>query len=373
MRKALLFAFLALIFKPVYGQYTVSTFAGTGTQGNTGNNVPATSANLFFSANSWVDSNGVTFFTDYGSNVIRRVGVDGIITTIGGTGQLADATRSGGQLVLSSSSGGVFTSVALYFPWGVSGDSTYLYISDYFHIWKYERSSGIVSIMAGTVRQGIAGDGGPGALAQTNQANGLWMNSDNRLYIAEYGSNLLRKIDLNTTVISTVAGGGGSGIGGDGGPALSTNTQLNAPQGVYIDTNGVIFIADRNNARVRYIVNGIIDTYAGGGPSSNTGDGFVGTDAYFSSPFDVKGDTIGNIFAVEGSNKVKVVDYATKVVTTYLSTGLDAPRAFCSAFRPAHYISICSTFLVSILSSIESPFHSTKQLSIVSTFCTTFH
>eukprot|EP01040_Poterioochromonas_malhamensis_P013865 gene13865-biopygen3113 len=295
------------------GQYTATIFAGTGTQGNSGDNGPAALANLNQISGTWVDSNGVTFFADGGASVIRRVDTNGIITTIGGTG-----TSS------VSNAGGAFTSVALSKPWGIAGDSTFLYISDNYHIWKYERSSGIVSILAGTGTQGTAGNGGPATSAQVNQPSGLWLNSDNSLYISEYGSHLVRKIDLSTNIISTVAGGGGYGFNGDGGPAASTNTQLSYPRGVYIDTNGVIFIADFSNYRIRYIVNGIINTYAGGGPYSNTADGFVGTNAFFSLPTDVKGDTMGNIYLVETS-EVKVVDYAMKAVITFV-TGLNTPR-----------------------------------------------
>eukprot|EP01040_Poterioochromonas_malhamensis_P003579 gene3581-biopygen532 len=305
---------LALISKYVDGQYTLTVFAGTGTVGNSGDNVPATSAKINKAAGIWVDSNGVTFFADNGASVIRRVGTDGIITTIGGTG-----TSS------ISNSGGAFTSVALSNPWGIVGDSSFLYISDDYHIWKYQQSSGIVSILAGTGSQGTAGNGGPATSAQIYQARGLWLNSDNSLYFAEYGSQLVRKINLSTNIISTVAGGGGTGNSGnigDGGPAASTNTKFTFPYGIYIDTNGVIFIAA---TRIRYIVNGIINTYAGGGPGSNTADGFIGTNAYFNTPVDVKGDTMGNIFVVEGS-KVRVVDYSTKAVTTYLSSGVGGGR-----------------------------------------------
>ncbi len=297
-------ALLALISKNAFGQSTVTIFAGTGTAGNSGDNGPSTSAKIGQVTGTWVDSNAVTFFADNSASVVRRVGTDGIITTIGGNGTTS-----------ISNSGGAFTSVALSNPWGIVGDSSFLYISDDYHIWKYQRSSGIVSILAGDGTQGTAGNGGPATSAQVKQPRGLWLNSDNSLYFAEYGNYLVRKINLSTNIISTVAGGGGFGNGGDGGPAASTNTMLTFTNGVYIDTNGVIFIT---SSKIRYIVNGIINTYAGGGPSSNAADGFVGTNAYFNSIFDVKGDTMGNIFVLENS-RARKVDYSTKAVTTYLS------------------------------------------------------
>eukprot|EP01040_Poterioochromonas_malhamensis_P027198 gene27198-biopygen4042 len=233
-------AFLAFISKPVHGQYTATIFAGTGNQGYSGDNGPATSADLNMITGTWVDSNGATFLVDTDAYGIRRIDTDGIITTIGGTG---------------TTSGGTFTSVSLSSPWGIAGDSTFFFISDNYHIWRYERSSGIVSILAGTGSTGTEGNG-------------------------ELGNCLLRKIDLSTNIISTVAGIGGGGFGGDGGPATSTNTKLNNPHGVYIDINGV-----------------------------------MGTNAFLPAPTDVKGDTMGNIFVLDGTNRLRVVDYATKIVT----------------------------------------------------------
>jgi len=294
-------------------QYTVTPFAGTGTSGWSGDGGPATSANVYFASGVWVDTNGVTFFVDYSAYVVRKVDTSGIITTIGGTNTMT-----------ISNSGGAFTSVGLYYPWGVVGDSTYLYISDNYHIWKYTRSSGIVAILAGTGTLGVSGDGGPAASADVNKPCGLWLTTGNILYMGEYGSHLVRKITLSNNIISTVAGIGTAGNGGDGESPLSTNTKLNAPQGVYVDTNGVIFIADRNNNRIRYITSNIINTYAGGGV--NTGTGFAATSSYLNSPFSVTGDSIGNIFVVEAGDKVKVVDYQTKIVSIYLS-GLTSPRA----------------------------------------------
>ena len=176
-------ALLVCLLKQSFAQYTTTVLAGTGTQGWTGDNGPATSANLNFVASCFVDFNSNTFLVDYSANVVRMVNPAGIITTIGGTGNAGIANT-----------GGAFTSVQLYSPWGVNGDSNYLYVSDNYHVWKYNRATGIVAIMAGTGTQGTAGDGGPATSAQINKANGLWLTTDGTLYIAEYGNNLVRKI-----------------------------------------------------------------------------------------------------------------------------------------------------------------------------------
>lgn len=234
------FGLLTLLVKFVHAQYSLP-LAGSGYEGWTGDGGPATSAKVSFPACVWVDTNGVTFFTDEFASVVRKVDTSGIITTIGGTG------RS-----VISNSGGAFTSVPLFNPWGVVGDSTYLYVSDSYHIWKYTRSTGIVSILAGTGTLGVSGDGGPAAAAQVNKPYALWLTTGDVLYLAESGSNLIRMITLNSNIISTVAGSGVGSFGGDGESPTSTNTALNGPQGVYVDTNGVIFIADYNNHRSFY-------------------------------------------------------------------------------------------------------------------------
>eukprot|EP01040_Poterioochromonas_malhamensis_P008084 gene8085-biopygen1503 len=215
-------------------QYTTTVLAGTGTQGYSGDNEPAVSAKVNIATGAWVDTNGVTFFVDYSAYVVRQVNKAGIISTIGGTGGLSIAT-----------SGGDFTDIDLYNPWGLAGDSTHLYVSDSYHIWKYTRSNGLGSILAGTGTLGVSGNGGPAASSDVNRPEGLWLTTGNVLYIAEYGSNLVRKITLSNNIISTVAGIGTAGLGGDGESPLSTNTKLSSPSGVYVDTNGVIYIADR--------------------------------------------------------------------------------------------------------------------------------
>mmetsp|Transcript_26968 Transcript_26968/g.29403 ORF Transcript_26968/g.29403 Transcript_26968/m.29403 type:complete len:394 (+) Transcript_26968:91-1272(+) len=292
-------------------QYTTTVLAGTGTQGYSGDNEPAVSAKVNIATGAWVDTNGVTFFVDYSAYVVRQVNKAGIISTIGGTGGLSIAT-----------SGGDFTDIDLYNPWGLAGDSTHLYVSDSYHIWKYTRSNGLGSILAGTGTLGVSGNGGPAASSDVNRPEGLWLTTGNVLYIAEYGSNLVRKITLSNNIISTVAGIGTAGLGGDGESPLSTNTKLSSPSGVYVDTNGVIYIADRSNSRVRYISNGIINTFAGGG--TNSASGYLATNSILSNPFDVIGDTLGNIYIVESSS-IRVVDYQTNILTSYLS-GITGPK-----------------------------------------------
>lgn len=291
---------------------TATNLAGTGTAGYNGDGGQATSAQLNFPTGVWSDSNGNVYFVDNSAYVARRVDTSGIITTFGGTGTAANANA-----------GGAFTSVTLNAPWGIVGDTNgYIYISDTQKIWKYDRSSGNVAIYAGTSSAGSNGNNGQATSAQVTSPAGMWLTTGGVLYFAESGSTgqTVRAIS-SSGIITLIAGTtGSSGSTGDG--AQATSAKLSNPAGVYVNTNGVLYIADRSNLKIRYVSSGIINVYAGGG--SNTADGFLPTATILASPYDVRGDTFGNIYICETS-KVRVVDYLSGLVSTYL-TGLSAAR-----------------------------------------------
>lgn len=219
-----LFVVLGIFTKFTNAQYTTTVLAGTGAQGYSGDSGPAVSAKVNLATGAWVDTNGVTFFVDYSACVVRQIDKAGIITTIGGTSGISIAT-----------SGGDFADIDLYNPWGLAGDSSYLYVSDNYHIWQYTRSNGLGSILAGTGTLGVSGNGGPAGSSDVNRPDGLWLTTGNVLYIAEYGSNLVRKITLSSNIISTVAGTGTAGLGGDGESPLSTNTKLCSPTSIQME------------------------------------------------------------------------------------------------------------------------------------------
>jgi hypothetical protein len=248
--------------------------------GFNGDNGPATLA-LIDSVHMYVDTAGNTYFADNNYARVRKVDGSGIITTFAGAGT---QSLSGVTAPISS--------VQFVAPQGITGDNSgNVYVSDFHFIWKI--SGGIASVYAQTTSAGtgFAGDGGSPLAAKMDGPCGLWLTPSNALYIADYNNNRIRKVVSNT--ISTVVGSGCSlCIGtytGDNGPANVAT--IYHPKSVYLDTNGKMFIADFGNNCIRSVdTNSIITTFAGTGASSpfNGASPLTATLATLSQPFDVK-------------------------------------------------------------------------------------
>jgi hypothetical protein len=209
-----------------------------------------------------------------------------------------------------TTAGGRGDTVSLFVPKSVVGDRErqYLFVSDRYHIWKYHISSGMVSCYAGgTQRVSFsAGDGGQATSAYLNDPVGMWLTTEGVLYVAESAAGKIRAISLDG-VIKTVAGAG-LGFGGDGKLATSSNVLLSFPNACFLDNTGSLFIADSLNGRVR-VVNaaGIISTFAGGGTIR---DAKVAATSYsFGIVSNVRGDDFGNILISDATNaKLIMVD-----------------------------------------------------------------
>jgi sugar lactone lactonase YvrE len=230
--------------KVVLSTGVISTVAGTGAPGLSGDGGAATSAQLSSPYGVAVDGSGNLFIADRGNSRVRKVLSTGVISTVAGTWPAG-----------FSGDGGAATSAQLKYPEGVAVDgSGNLFIGDPVNhrVRKVALSTGVISTVAGTGAQGFSGDGGAATSAQLNYPNGVAVDGSGNLFIADYGNDRVRKVVLSTGVISTVAGTGAFGFSGDGGAAVSA--QLSAPSGVAVDGNGNLFIADRHNQRVRKVV-----------------------------------------------------------------------------------------------------------------------
>ncbi len=235
------------IRKIAFATGIITTVAGSGIAGYSGDNGPATDAQLDGPSGIYVNGNHDIYFADYYNNVVRKVdGTTGIITTFAGNG-----------LIGYTGGGGPATDAALNGATKVCLDSANnLFFSDQYNnvVRRVDASSGIITTFAGNGTVGYSGDSGVAKHAQLNRPGGLFFDKQYNLYITEFGNGVVRRVDGMTGIITTVAGNGTWGYSGDGGPPL--NAQM-VPADAIFSSNGDMIIADYNNHCIRRIHNSI--------------------------------------------------------------------------------------------------------------------
>jgi sugar lactone lactonase YvrE len=177
-------------------------------------------------------------------------------------------------------------------------------------------SAGTITTVAGNGIAGFSGDGGSATSASLNYPDGVAVDASDNVYIGDARNNRIRKVDVKTTVITTVAGTGIAGYSGDGG--LATNAKLNFPSRPAIDSNGNMYIADVNNHRIRRVdaTTGMIVTIAGTGTAGFSGDGQDAAAANLNYPITVTVDLAGNLYIGDAYNqRVRVVNTGSDTVT----------------------------------------------------------
>ncbi|WP_434756378.1 S-layer homology domain-containing protein [Paenibacillus amylolyticus] len=285
----------------------ISTLAGNGISGYSGDGGAATLAQLKNPTGVAVDSSGNVYIADSGNNGIRKVDKEGKISTLAGTGTAG-----------YSGDGGAATSTQLKNPYGVAVDNSgNVYIADSGNngIRKVDKE-GKISTLAGNGISGYSGDGGAATLAQLKNPTGVAVDSSGNVYIADSGNNGIRKVDKEGK-ISTLAGTGTAGYSGDGGAA--TSAKFFSPIGVTVDSSGNVYIVDYGNQRIRKVdKEGKISTLAGTGTAGYSGDGGAATSAQLNYPRGAAVDSSGNVY---------IADYAN-----YMIRKLAAPA-------PAHTVS----------------------------------
>ena len=270
---------------------TITTVAGTGERGFSGDGGPADQARLYFPSGVAVDVAGNLFIADRRNHRIRRVDPGGTSTTVAGTGEEG-----------FSGDGGPADQARLYFPTGVAMDvAGNLFIADWGNnrIRRVDRA-GTITTVAGTGERGFSGDGGPADQARLDFPSGVAVDVAGNLFIADRFNDRIRKVDRAGT-ITTVAGTGRRGFRGDGGPA--DQARLDFPSGVAVDVAGNLFIADEGNQRIRRVDRaGTITAVAGTGEQDFSGDGGPAEQARLASPAGVAVDGAGNLFIADTVN-----------------------------------------------------------------------
>ena len=291
----------------------ITTIAGNGTPSLFGDGGAATSAQVGNPYAVAVDAAGNEYIADNQNDVIRKIDVNGVITTVAGNGTNG---YSGDQ--------GPATSAQLNDPRGVAVDANgNIYISDTGNqrIRTVDFVTGKISTIAGTGAAGYSGDGGAATSARIDSPRALAIDPSGSVYIADTGNNRVRKV--MATTISTFAGTGTAGFSGDGG--LAGAAQLSGPRGLVIKSNGNVVISDTGNNRVRQVApSGIITTMAGTGVGGPAGDGGPATSAQLNFPFGLAVDGSGNLFIADTSNhKIRVIgtDGAISTVIAFCGAG----------------------------------------------------
>jgi sugar lactone lactonase YvrE len=291
----------------------ITTVAGNGKRGYSGDGGLATSAEISYSYGLAVDSAGNLYIADSLNNVIRKVAAKtGIISTVAGSGMPS-----------YRGDGGLATSASISSPYDIALDSSdNLYIADSGNnvIRKVMAKTGIITTVAGSKAWGYSGDGGLATSATLDSSKGVAVDGSGNLYIASSWFDRIRKVTAKTGIITTIAGNGKQSYSGDGG--LATSAALNSPQKIAVDGAGNLYIADAGNEVIRKVTatNGIITTIVGSNEYGYWGDGGAATMAELKSPEGVALDVSGNLYFTDaGNNVVRKVGSATQAATPTFS------------------------------------------------------
>ena len=277
----------------------VSTFAGSGGQGNT--NGTGTAVSFFLPTNVAVDATGNVYVADSGYRLIHKISPAGVVTTLAGSGSYGNANGTG-------------TTASFNWPYGVAVDATgnvYVTDSDNNLIRKIS-PAGVVSTLAGN---GEGATNGTGTAASFNNPWGVAVDAVGNVYVADSDNNLIRKISP-AGVVSTFAGSGVQGNTNGTGTAAS----FFDPWGVAVDATGNVYVADTGNSLIRKISStGVVSTLAGNGVQNKING--TGTAASFYWPGGIAVDAAGNVYVADTQNNLVRKISPVGVVSTLAGSG----------------------------------------------------
>ena len=303
--------FLFLLF-PVFARaQTITSVAGNGIAGYSGDGGLAVDAQLNNPSDVFKDASGNIFIADKGNHVIRKISPFGIITTIAGNGI---ATWAG--------DGGPASSASLNLPNRVFADNSgNIFIADVGNnVIRKINTSGIISTIAGTGIQGFSGDGGPAINATLSTPTGVAADNAGNIYISDQGNSRIRLINP-TGIISTYAGGGPVQFSNDGAPA--TSVSLCGQNYISLDNAGTIYITNHDCWHfLKVTPDGLIYNVAGNSSASYSGDGGPAATANIEGPYGISPDNMGNVYLCAQQNeRIRKVN-PMKIISTLAGTGV---------------------------------------------------
>jgi sugar lactone lactonase YvrE len=278
----------------------VTTVAGNGVQGFSGDSGPATAAELDSPAGLALDTAGNLYIADSHNHRVREVAAaTGTITTLAGTGVAG-----------YSGDGGLAVAAQLDLPTALALDSAgnlYIADTDNHRVRRIAVTTGVIATIAGNGVEAFTGDSGPATAASIDSPNGLALDAAGNLYIADTHNGRVREVSAATGAISTIAGAGFAGgnvqtFGGDGGAATAAGLAL--PRGLTLDAAGNLYLADSANHRIRRISPaGIVTTVAGQGTETFAGDGAPAVTASLDTPRSVAISPAGLLTLADTANQ----------------------------------------------------------------------
>jgi sugar lactone lactonase YvrE len=303
---------LTLALSASAAEWSITTFAGNGRQGFSGDGGPATQAQLDNPFGLTRGPDGAMYFCEYGGQRIRKVTPDGIIHTVAGVGRKGYSGDDGPAKLATFN-------LPHEIRFDRAGD---FYVTDMQNhaVRKVTTKTGIITTVVGNGQPGYSGDGGPATQAQLNQPHSIQFGPDGALYICDVGNNAIRKVDMKTGVISTFAGTGKPGETPDGAPI--EDTPLNGPRSLDFDKQGNLWVVTRGGNQVLKfdLKAGKILIAAGTGKKGFTGNGGPAIDAALSGPKGIAIDRLGNAWLADTeSHSIRVID--VKTGTIELATG----------------------------------------------------